>query len=152
MKQKILSSFILSILIIFCSCNNLISSGSEEIKETEQENLEKDIAYLDISINETSFSARTILPEKGVAEDYSYKLYGTNGSYNTVLLGEWISYNELKTSKVELQTGSWIFELQAIKENVPVLSGINSSLVVSSTIRMNELDTCPKFCLLCSAS
>ena len=145
MKQKILSSFILSILIIFCSCNNLISSGSEEIKETEQENLEKDIAYLDISINETSFSARTILPEKGVAEDYSYKLYGTNGSSNTVLLGEWISYNELKTSKVELQTGSWIFELQAIKENVPVLSGINSSLIVIGvnqlTFSLKEMDS-----------
>lgn len=145
MKQKILSSFILCILILFCSCNNLISSGSEEIKETEQENLEKDIAYLDISINETSFSARTILPEKGVAEDYSYKLYGTNGSYNTVLLGEWISYNELKTSKVELQTGSWIFELQAIKENVPVLSGINSSLVVIGvnqlTFSLKEMDS-----------
>lgn len=145
MKQKILSSFIISILILFCSCNNLISSGSEEIKETEQENLEKDIAYLDISINETSFSARTILPKKGVAEDYSYKLYGTNGSSNTVLLGEWISYNELKTSKVELQTGSWIFELQAIKENVPVLSGINSSLIVIGvnqlTFSLKEMDS-----------
>ena len=119
--------FLLSLMLIFIvSCKHQILDSTNNTKDNEIDKSKKSFLILNVQ----DFSSRTILPQKGSYEDYEYDLYGTNAAGNQNQLQHWANYDEMKSSKVEIQTGDWIFELHAIKNSAVVLSGVLSATVV----------------------
>ena len=112
--------FLLFISIFILSCSQQVSD-SADVEKTDK-------AFLSLSVKD--FSARTILPEKGKLSDYAYELYGTDASGIQHFLHHWENYDGMMFSKVDVQTGEWIFELHALKNSTVVLSGVSSSSIV----------------------
>ena len=118
MKQNFcVFSLLLALFLIF-SCANPETEKVEPI----------DTAFITLSIND-DLSFRTVLPQKGECTDYSYKLYGSVGSAQKRLLKTWNTYDSMISTKVDVQTGEWIFELHALKNSQTVLTGISTSIV-----------------------
>ena len=123
-KKPLYLLFLMFVFIV--SCRHQILDSTNNTKDNEIDESEKSFLILNVQ----DFSSRTILPQKGSYEDYEYELYGTNKSGNQNQLQHWTTYDDMKSSKVEIQTGDWIFELHAIKNSVVVLSGVLSATVV----------------------
>lgn len=108
------------------SCKQTASNKMEENVESYSSD-----SFLTVMLQDSS--SRTILPEKYDYTDFEYELYGTVPDGKQNLLQHWSSYESMISSKVNIKTGEWIFELYALKNSEIALTG-----VISATIQLGE--------------
>ena len=122
MKNKKTLFSIIALGLMLSSCKQLTLNFEKEIEKSENS-----ASFLKVILQEVP--SRTILPEKYNYTDFDYELYGTNSDGNQFLLQTWTNYEEMISSKVNIKTGEWIFELHAIKNSEIALTGVYSTSI-----------------------
>ena len=113
-KIKIFFS-IISFCFLVTSCNNLLSELTQQK------------TYIQISTNLGNTNQRTVLPDFSVVQEngYTWELYKGG-----ILLQTWndangkSAYQNMCESKIEVDPGSYSFELKVIKEDKIIISAV----------------------------
>ena len=118
-KKSVFSILLLSFMIISC----------KQINVNSEENGENEASEAFLTVNLQALPSRTILPENYNYSDFEYELYGTDSDGNQCLLQYWTNYETMTSSKINIKTGEWIFEIHAIKNGEIVLTGLFSTRI-----------------------
>ena len=120
-KRNLFFLYILLSFVIF-SCKQTASNMMEENVESDSSD-----SFLTVMVQDSL--SRTILPEKYDYTDFEYELSGTAPDGKQSLLQHWLSYESMISSKVNIKTGEWIFELHALKNSEIALTGVVSATI-----------------------
>ena len=133
-KIKIFFS-IISFCFLVTSCNNLLSELTQQK------------TYIQISTNLGNTNQRTVLPDFSVVQGqgYTWELY-----CDSKVLQTWndddekSAYNNMCESKIEVDPGSYAFELKVLKDNFIILKSESQTVTIEQN-KNNELNfvLCP---------
>ena len=123
MIRKIFGTlFAFAIGVSFFSCSDVETGHEHDTKNC--------IVRLSVSTDENA--ERTALPETLELEKLTYTLTATvSGTSENPVTHSWGSYAEMRDSELLFDVGSWNFTLTALKGSVAVLTGTNTSEIIS---------------------
>lgn len=128
-KIKIFFS-IISFCFLVTSCNNLLSELTQQK------------TYIQISTNLDNTNQRTVLPDFSVVQEngYTWKLYKHDSVLQTWNDANGKSaYQNMCESKIEVDPGSYSFELKVIKEDKIILKSESQTVTIEQN-KNNELN------------
>lgn len=122
--MKSFSKLLVTLLLIatfFAGCKTYVTSLPEKGSNK---------VHVTLNISGSHYAARTALPGTINFADYTYTLKAEN-SNDTITLFSNDTYDELNSETISLEAGIYTFTLEAYKDSINVLTGIQENINIS---------------------